>query len=71
MSMPRGSADKAEGKATQAKGRVKATGGELTGDASLKARGRRDQAKGKAKEILGRAKNAADELVPRRRKPKA
>ncbi len=66
--MGRGSADKAEGKVDQVKGRTKAAAGDLTGDRSLKAKGRKDQAKGKGREVVGRAKNAADELTGRRQK---
>ena len=44
------------------KGKLKETGGELTGDESLANEGRADQAKGKVKEAAENVKDAAENV---------
>jgi uncharacterized protein YjbJ (UPF0337 family) len=45
--------DKAEGIGKQAKGKIKATAGEATGNRDLRARGRADEAEGKVQKKVG------------------
>ncbi len=47
-----------KGAADKASGKIKEGIGNLTGDASLKAKGKIDQAKGEAREALGDVKDA-------------
>jgi uncharacterized protein YjbJ (UPF0337 family) len=51
-----GTEDRARGKGTELKGKVKETAGRATGDPGLRARGEADQAKGKGKGLVGRFK---------------
>lgn len=51
--MKTSSRDKAEGLGKQAKGKIKATAGEATGDRELRASGRGDQAEGKVQKKVG------------------
>jgi uncharacterized protein YjbJ (UPF0337 family) len=49
---------RAEGKAEEAKGRLKRAAGAATGDRSTEAKGAGDEVKGKAKNAVGRARSA-------------
>lgn len=49
-----------EGKAKQAKGRVKDAVGGLTGDGRLQAEGKMDQAKGKIQNAIGKVERKLD-----------
>ncbi len=55
----------AEGKTSNAKGKVKDAVGGLTGDSSLQAEGKMDQAKGKVQDAFGKAERAVDPDNPR------
>jgi uncharacterized protein YjbJ (UPF0337 family) len=50
---------RAEGKADEAKGRVKRAAGAATGNRSTEAKGAGDELKGKAKNAVGKARSAA------------
>ena len=50
----------AEGKLSNAKGKVKDAAGGLTGDSSLQAEGKADQLKGKLRDKLGEAERKID-----------
>ena len=59
--------DRVAGAANQAKGAVKETLGNLTGDAKLKAEGQADKMAGKAQNAVGGAKDAVrDALDPKK-----
>jgi uncharacterized protein YjbJ (UPF0337 family) len=55
--------DRIEGGIEQAKGKVKETGGKLTGDAKLEAEGKAQKAKGKVQNTIGGAKDKIRETV--------
>jgi len=54
--------DRTEGKFDVAKGRVKESAGDLTGNESLEAEGEKDQAKGHAKQAKDAVGDAVDEV---------
>ena len=54
-----------DGKADQAKGRVKQAVGALTGDKNLKAEGQVDETVGKVEAAVGRASRKAGEAITR------
>jgi uncharacterized protein YjbJ (UPF0337 family) len=53
--------DRVKGAADKAKGAIKQTAGEITGDEKLKTEGAVDKAKGKAESTLGGIKDALRE----------
>ena len=55
--------DRIKGAGNQAKGAIKKTVGELTGNANLEAEGHADKAKGKVQEGVGKAKDAVRDVV--------
>ncbi len=55
--------DRIVGTANQAKGAVKQSIGELTGDAKLEAEGHADKAKGKIQNAIGGAKDAVRDAL--------
>jgi uncharacterized protein YjbJ (UPF0337 family) len=60
--MGKGTEDRAEGTWDKAKGKVKETAGEATGDGDMEREGRMDQAKGAGKRALGNVKDAAGKV---------
>ena len=54
-----------DGKADQAKGRVKEAAGALTDDKDLKREGKVDRASGKAKDKVGQAADKVQEVISR------
>ena len=54
-----------DGKADQAKGRVKQAVGALTGDKNLKAEGQIDETVGKVEAAVGRASRKAGDAITR------
>lgn len=61
MSIP--NKDEVEGKFEQAKGRVKSTVGNLTGDKSLEAEGEADNVAGESQETWGKFKRGVGDAV--------
>jgi uncharacterized protein YjbJ (UPF0337 family) len=57
--------DRIEGAAKQAKGKVKATWGKLTGDAKTEAEGKTEQAEGRVQNAVGGMKDTAREVRER------
>ncbi|KQZ00646.1 CsbD-like protein [Pseudolabrys sp. Root1462] len=57
--------DRIEGSFKQAKGKVKETAGEVTGDAKLKGEGKADQVEGKVQNAVGGAKDKIKEALDR------
>lgn len=55
--------DRIKGAAQQAKGSLKETAGEITGDAKLKGEGKMDKAEGKVRNAVGSAKESVKETV--------
>ena len=51
----------AQGKLSNAKGKVKDAAGGLTGDSSLQAEGKLDQAKGKVQDAFGKGERKLDQ----------
>src|SRR6266545_1577140 len=60
--MGKGTEDRAEGTWDKAKGKVKETAGEATGDRDMEREGRMDQAKGAGKRAVGSVKDAAGKV---------
>jgi uncharacterized protein YjbJ (UPF0337 family) len=60
--MDKGTEDWAEGTWDKAKGKVKETAGEATGDRDMEREGRMDQAKGAGKRAVGSVKDAAGKV---------
>lgn len=57
----KGIEDSVEGKATEFKGKVKDTVGDLTDDTSLQVEGKIDKMKGKAQDALGKVERKIDD----------
>lgn len=57
--------DKYEGKAEQAKGKVKEGAGKVTGNEEMEAEGKGDQAKGGVQEKFGEAKDKVKDAFDR------
>ena len=55
--------DRIQGSFDQAKGKVKETAGDVTGDSKLKGEGIADQAKGKVENAIGSAKDKIRETL--------
>ncbi|MGH7391821.1 MAG: CsbD family protein [Candidatus Rokuibacteriota bacterium] len=55
--------DEMEGKWEKAKGKVKETAGEVTGDPDLEAEGAAQQDAGEAQDTLGKARRKAGEAI--------
>jgi uncharacterized protein YjbJ (UPF0337 family) len=60
--MGKGTEDRARGTWDKAKGKVKETAGEATGDRDMEREGRMDQTKGAGKRALGNVKDAAGKV---------
>jgi uncharacterized protein YjbJ (UPF0337 family) len=60
--MDKGTEDRAAGTWDKAKGKVKETAGQATGDRDLEREGRMDQTKGAGRRAVGSVKDAAGEV---------